>query len=649
MVRRMQSTVALGMILIASCGCGRGQAQEPHAATPTPTPPAVVVPASTPGAPIPMGVNSGCDPIVIADCRLAVVEKEQIPSQRDGVLLLIGTEIKPGEVVPPERIVTVSIGGQEKKFRRLREGDAVEAGQLVALMDDRLTRDDCAIRQAQIALSEADLAATENARDEARERYLAQMKLRSSPTGPATSEEDLGNAKVIWFKHHCEAIAKKEATTLARLELHQTQTLLAMHEVRSAIPGVIKRIYKNPGEAVKSLEPVVEIHNLGRLRAEGLVDVQHLSHLREGMQAYVDVPHMQSPQQIVAGHRREVTGVAIAGPRVLSASEDGTVRVWDRNTRREERVLRHPAGVRAAACTAAGELCLAGCADGSAWLWDLTGPANGPPRELKVGHQGAVTCVAICPDGKSCATAGEDRAICLWDVASATLRYRLPPGHLGAITTLQYPLPGRLVSAGQDNTLRIWALGETGARLENTLDHRSGDVTQLGVSRDGALTLFDQVGTIQLISLPTGAALGMLQQPSGSAAFTTLALLSPDARLILTAGTSEGRLHLWRTPTGSTRAAELGQFLPPPRSTPTCAAFAADGTFVAAGTREGQILIWSLPAADALEQRHPATVTLIEQTTEPNGRQVRLWAELANPGGRLAPGTSVTLTLDPEH
>src|SRR5947209_17969878 len=65
----------------------------------------------------------------------------EVPSQRDGVLLFIGTDIKGGDKVAPGRTVTVKVGGAVKKYRRLEVGDQVEGGQLLARVDDRLGRD----------------------------------------------------------------------------------------------------------------------------------------------------------------------------------------------------------------------------------------------------------------------------------------------------------------------------------------------------------------------------------------------------------------------------------------------------------------------------------------------------------------------------
>jgi WD40 repeat protein len=293
-------------------------------------------------------------------------------------------------------------------------------------------------------------------------------------------------------------------------------------------------------------------------------------------------------------------------------------------------------------------LCLSAGADGVGRLWDLDRPSAGPVRELKGQHRGAITCVAFSPDGGVCATGGEDRAICLWDTATGTLRYRLPPGHRGSVTSVQFTPGSRLVSAGRDNALRLWQLGEANAVLEATFDRRSGEVTRPGVSPDGRWVLFDQDQTLRLLSLPEGLTEAVLQSPSEAANFTAFALFSPDRRLIATPGPGEGGLRLWRTPADRTRGYEVRQLVFPAHCRATCAAFAPDGSFIAAGTQDRQVLVWATPPPEELDRPLVAEVTRIDRAVESNSRQVRIWAELPNPAGLLLPGTTVTLAVYPD-
>jgi WD40 repeat protein len=322
-------------------------------------------------------------------------------------------------------------------------------------------------------------------------------------------------------------------------------------------------------------------------------------------------------------------------------------------------VLQHPVGVRAVACTgpgAASNICLTGAADGKGRLWDLNSAGDQPLRELQEAHRGAVTCVAFSPDGAFCATGGDDRDIILWDTASGALRYRLPAeqNHGGIITSLQFTPQSELISAGRDFTLRIWQLGEKGAKLHAVRDGRSGEVGTLGVSADGAQVLFDGGKVLRLLALPDGSSEGLLQAPTGATNFSRIAQFSSDGRLVLTAGPAKENLQLWRAPTATTRGYELRQLVTPEGDTVTCATFGMrtrpDGSeeaFVTAGTRDRQVLVWSAPDRADSEQQLLARITLIDRAIETTQRKVRIAAELRNPNGRLMHGDTATMAIYP--
>jgi WD40 repeat protein len=229
----------------------------------------------------------------------------------------------------------------------------------------------------------------------------------------------------------------------------------------------------------------------------------------------------QRPVQLLRGHLHEITAVAMSKKgEIVSASEDKTVRVWDGANGTLKRVLHHSAPVRAVTCKPPGtdsNLCLTAGQDGVARLYDLDTSNDLPVAELRGGHAGPITCVAFSPQGRWCATGGEDRAICLWDSATAKLQRfagsqrsvaagagNEAGGHRGAVTWLAFLSARRLVSAGNGKMLLVWDLNEDGARVRapSVIDRRGGDVAALGVSPADQAVLFDYGRELRVLTVP---------------------------------------------------------------------------------------------------------------------------------------------------
>jgi multidrug efflux pump subunit AcrA (membrane-fusion protein) len=182
-----------------------------------------------------------------------------VPSRRDGTVRILGTEIKPGDQVPADQIVSLKVGTETKKYRRLQKGDAVAEGQLLGFLDDCLARDEMGIKQARLRVAVADGEAAYKTKEELYARYQVQVHLFKGGGLRATTEEDLRAALLLSQTKHYEWISKREAIKQAEAELRQAKTVLEMDEIRSPARGVVKTILKYPGEAVKKLEPILVI------------------------------------------------------------------------------------------------------------------------------------------------------------------------------------------------------------------------------------------------------------------------------------------------------------------------------------------------------------------------------------------------------
>lgn len=72
------------------------------------------------------------------------------------------------------------------------------------------------------------------------------------------------------------------------------------------------------------------------------------------------------------------------------------------------------------------------------------------------GHKGSIHTVAISPNGRLMASAGEDTTIILWDLGSGK-RLKTMTGHTGFIYSIAFNSDSTiLVSGSADRTMRTW-------------------------------------------------------------------------------------------------------------------------------------------------------------------------------------------------
>ncbi|MCI0459173.1 MAG: WD40 repeat domain-containing protein [Gemmataceae bacterium] len=614
--------------------------------------------------------------LVIAEASVHPIDKQEISAGRDGILLFVGERVYAEDPLATSALPTASIlyGGAPltMTYRPWKQGDYVEYDQMLALVDPTKAMNELLYKKAKVKAAEANYQAAIATANEAEARMARARRLEK-----VLPEEEVSAAVLTHVKYRQEEIAKKEEVRLAEVEELQAVADLRQHEVRNKMrgKGIVGIVYRQLNEGVKNLEPVLQVYSVSRLRVEGLLEAQYADQLKDPskMRVIVEPIHEMAPERLPLGskaHRGEVNSVAFShsprGPLFVSGSEDRTVGVWKLAGGEAPEVLHHETAVRVVACSppvAGRRICLAGCADGKVYVWDLD-KLDAPLHKIEA-HRDAITALAFSPDGKFVASGGQDNALCLWEVQTGKLLYTfdhehgVDNPHQGTVTALHFTPQGKLVSAGRDNTLRVWALHEKGPRLEGEpVFNRGGSVTHPGVSADGKLMVFDQGRTLQLLSVEKHRPMAVLKNQATATPFETIALFSPDSSLLLTAGANEGRMQLWRTPTATSRAYEVRQLVPTERSAVTSAAFSPDGRLAVSGTKDGYVHLWIMPTAKQLQehrirldpQQQPLRLANVDRALD--GSKMRVTLHLDNPetpefrDGRLRPGNRVTLVIE---
>ncbi|HXI86029.1 MAG TPA: WD40 repeat domain-containing protein, partial [Parvularculaceae bacterium] len=186
------------------------------------------------------------------------------------------------------------------------------------------------------------------------------------------------------------------------------------------------------------------------------------------------------------GHENWVWGVAFdpSGKRVVSASRDLTARVWNIGTGKEElRLEGHKNTVYAAAYSPSGDVIATGSGDGTVRLWDSN---TGKNLGILTGHSDDVVAVDFDPSGKRVASASKDGSVIIWSVASGQSVMRLQAAD-GELTSVKYSSSGDLIAAGSaKGAAIIWSTRD--GRLLQRIPH-DGAVFNVAFAGKGKLLL----------------------------------------------------------------------------------------------------------------------------------------------------------------
>jgi eukaryotic-like serine/threonine-protein kinase len=211
------------------------------------------------------------------------------------------------------------------------------------------------------------------------------------------------------------------------------------------------------------------------------------------------------------------------GTLLASASDDGTVKLWDVAHKRLVRTLKgHQETVRRVTFNRDGTMLASGSADGTVRLWDTAGQA----LAVLKGHE-EVNAVAFSLDGKLLAAAYY-RTVGVWDVTTGRLRStRTCKGNTFAVRSVGFTPDGtNLLAWNGTDCVTFWDMA-TGKESGSIAEKAEGGVNAMALSPDGkTLVVFHGQESLNLWDVRTRASRGVLK----GFAFGQRPVFTPDSR-----------------------------------------------------------------------------------------------------------------------
>lgn len=295
----------------------------------------------------------------------------------------------------------------------------------------------------------------------------------------------------------------------------------------------------------------------------------------------------QSNTAVLRGHTDKVTSISLSsdGHLIVSASFDGTIRLWDTTTGQTVKnlpikkmplfaVSLSPDGQYIAYSYAANE-------DSSIYIWNLN--SNCLQCALK-GHESVIRSISFSHDDSSLVTASNDGTVRIWNISHGKYKKVLRDDGKFMLSAVFSPNDSCIAAASYDNYVRIWSA--ISGKLVCKLEGHTDIVTNVSFSHDGRmLASGSEDNTICIWDANTWECKMVLK---GHNRFVLSTAFSPDSQFLVS-GSLDGTIRFWEMEEGQCLCALKGH-----TDRVNTVLFNPGGQLVISSSDDATIRIWEL-------------------------------------------------------
>lgn len=262
------------------------------------------------------------------------------------------------------------------------------------------------------------------------------------------------------------------------------------------------------------------------------------------------------------------------GKHIASASDKGTVKIWNATTGQEVRSLQaHAEGVGSVVFSPDGRHLASASADKTAKVWDAT---TGEEVLTLRGHSKPVRSVAFSADGTKIATGSDGGTLRIWDAATGR-ELHTSQGYSGG---LAFSPDGTRMASGAG--ILDLATGKIAVSLRGD----KGVVLDVSFGPDGKrIATASGNESVQIWDANTGEEVLALR---GHSYWVMGVAFSPDGKRIASSG-HDSEVRIWDARTGVSLLTLQGH-----RGIVEAVAFSPDGTRVASAGVDGTLKVWDV-------------------------------------------------------